>query len=123
MKLNKLLLIISIVLISLGGATFIAGAVLALLGNGLGDLFMGLSGIFGFAAIGVLIFRLFRMAKEPGLYEEPRPKVVVKIVDVKVSCAHGCRELKSNNNPNKKGNESNQDREGSGGYRAVQPGY
>ena len=83
MKLNKLLLIISIVLISLGGAMFIAGAVLALLGSGLGDLFMGLSGIFGFAAIGVLIFRLFRMAKEPGLYEEPRPKVVVKIVDVK----------------------------------------
>ena len=84
MKLSKILLIVSIGLIVLGVGMFIAGAVLSMMNNGLGDLFMGLSGIFGFLALGVLIYSLFSMSKEPELYnEQPQPKVVVKIVDVK----------------------------------------
>ena len=83
MKLNKLLLIVSIVFVALGVITFTAGAILALSGNELGDLFMGVSSIFGFAGLGFLIFRLIMMVKQPEIYKEEQPKIVVKIVDVK----------------------------------------
>ena len=66
MKKAQLFLILGIVSVSLGGAMFIAGAVLTLLGNAnLGDLIMGLSSIFGVAALVLLIFRLSFMAKDP----------------------------------------------------------
>ena len=87
MKKAQLFLILGIVSVSLGGAMFIAGAVLTLLGNGkLGDLVMGLSSIFGVAALVLLIFRLSFMAKDPDAYPEykpQQPKVIVKVVDVK----------------------------------------
>ena len=87
MKKPQLFLILGIVSVSLGGAMFIAGAVLTLMGNAnLGDLIMGLSSLFGVAALLLLIFRLYFMAKEPDAYPQykpQQPKVVVKVVDVK----------------------------------------
>ena len=87
MKKTQLFLILGIIAVSLGGAMFIAGAVLTLLGNAtLGDLIMGLSSIFGAAALVLLIFRLSFMAKDPDAYPEykpQQPKVIVKVVDVK----------------------------------------
>ena len=86
MKLSKLFLILGIILVSIGGSMFLAGAVLAMLNYGLiGDLLMGLSSLFGAGALVLLIFRLSIMAKHPEDYPEyqPQPKVVVKVVDVK----------------------------------------
>lgn len=86
MKKSKLFLILGIILVSLGGSMFIAGAVLALLGYGsIGDILMGLSSLFGAGALVLLIFRLSIMAKNPEEFPEyqPQPKVVVKVVDVK----------------------------------------
>lgn len=87
MKKDKLFLILGIISVSLGGAMFIVGAVLTLLGNAsLGDLLMGLSSIFGAGALVLLIFRLSFMAKNPDdypQYKPQQPKVVVKVVDVK----------------------------------------
>lgn len=87
MKKDKLFLILGIISVSLGGAMFIAGAVLTLLGNAsLGDLLMGLSSIFGAGALVLLIFRLSFMAKNSDdypQYKPQQPKVVVKVVDVK----------------------------------------
>jgi len=63
---------------------FVAGAILSFSNNSLGDLLMGLSGIFGFIAIGLLIYRLVLMSKDPEVIkQQQQPKVVVKIVDVK----------------------------------------
>ena len=86
MKLSKLLLILGIVLVSVGGALFIAGALLTLLNKStLGDIFMGVSSLLGIGAIVVLVIRLAIMAKNPSDYPEyrPQPRVVVKVVDVK----------------------------------------
>ena len=83
MKLTKLFLILSIVMIAIGGAMFVAGAILSFSNNSLGDLLMGLSGIFGFLALGLLIYRLVMMSKDPEVIKKQQPKVVVKIVDVK----------------------------------------
>lgn len=87
MKKDKLFLILGIISVSLGGAMFIAGAVLTLLGNAsLGDLLMGLSSIFGAVALILLTFRLSFMAKNPDdypQYKPQQPKVVVKVVGVK----------------------------------------
>lgn len=86
MKLTKLFLILGIALVSIGGAMFIAGVILTLLTNSLlGDIFMGISSLFGIAALVLLILRLIYMAKNPENYPEyiEEPKVFVKEVDVK----------------------------------------
>ena len=84
MNKNKLLLILSIVLISIGGAFVITGAILILLGKGkIGDIFMGGSGVFGLAALILLIFRLATMSSIENTIVNNKPKVVVKVVDVK----------------------------------------
>lgn len=86
MKLSKLFLILGIVLVSLGGLMFISGAALTLVGKGdLGDILMGVSSIFGLGALVLLVLRLSFMAKNPTDYPEyqPKPKIVVKVVDVK----------------------------------------
>ena len=88
MKLSKLLLILGIVLVSVGGVLFIAGALLTLLNKStLGDIFMGVSSLLGIGAIVVLVIRLAIMAKNPSDYPEyqpkPQPRVIVKVVDVK----------------------------------------
>ncbi|MBR4378510.1 MAG: hypothetical protein IKP50_06510 [Bacilli bacterium] len=87
MKKDKLFLILGIVSVSIGGAMFIAGAILTLMGNAkLGDLIMGLSSLFGAAALVFMILRLSMMAKNPEAYPEYKPqepKVIVKVVDVK----------------------------------------
>lgn len=87
MKKDKLFLILGIVSVSLGVAIFIAGAVLTLMGKSkLGDLIMGLSALFGGAALVFMILRLSIMAKNPEAYPEykpQQPKVIVKVVDVK----------------------------------------
>lgn len=84
MKLNKILLILSIILVSLGSVLIITGAILTLVGKTkAGDIVLGTSSILGVLAIGLLIYRLVNMAKTPELYNEPKTKMVVKIVDVK----------------------------------------
>ena len=84
MKLNKILLILSIILVSLGSVLIITGAILTLMGKTkAGDIVLGTSSILGVLAIGLLIYRLVNMAKTPELYNEPKTKIVVKIVDVK----------------------------------------
>ena len=86
MNKSKLFLILSIVAIAIGGAMFIAGAVLSMLGHTfVGDILMGSSSIFGLGALALLILRLLLMAKNPEQFPEyqPQPKVVVKVVDVK----------------------------------------
>ena len=84
MKLNKLLLIISIVVMSIGIGLFIAGIALSLLNNEkLSDIFFGVSSILGIVALGLLIYNLAISSKNIVPVDEPRPKVVVKVVDVK----------------------------------------
>ena len=84
MKLHKLLLIISIVLISLGGAAIIAGSILSLTGNGtVGDILLGVSSILGLAALALMIYRLIVMSKTPEEFRTEQPRVIVKVVDVK----------------------------------------
>ena len=84
MKLNKILFIISIVLVSLGSGLIIAAAILTLTGRTkLGDIFLTVSSIIGIAAMALLIYRLVVMSKTPELYNTEKTKVVVKIVDVK----------------------------------------
>ena len=84
MKLNKILLILSIVLVSLGSLFIITGAVLTLNGQTrLGDIFMSVSSIIGIVALALLIFRLVIMARTPEMFNSEKTKVVVKIVDVK----------------------------------------
>lgn len=84
MKLHKLLLIISIVLISLGGAAIIAGSILSLTGNGkVGDILLGASSILGLAALALMIYRLIVMSKTPEEFRTEQPRVIVKVVDVK----------------------------------------
>ena len=84
MKLHKLLLIISIVLISLGGAAIIAGSILSLTGNGkVGDILLGVSSILGLAALALMIYRLIVMSKRPEEFRTEQPRIIVKVVDVK----------------------------------------
>ena len=82
---NKLLLVISIVIMSIGLALFVAAAVLALNGKStLSDIFFGVSSILGIVALGLMIYNLAISSKNVVLMDEPaQPKVVVKIVDVK----------------------------------------
>ena len=82
---NKLLLVISIVVMSIGVALFIAAAVLAITGKTtLSDIFFGVSSLLGIAALGLMIYNLAISSKfvSPEV-ESSKPKVVVKIVDVK----------------------------------------
>ena len=84
MKTYRILLILSVILITLGLACIVVGSVLTLSGNQTtGDLFLGVSSILGVAALVVLILRLLIMAKTPQLYSDQNTKVVVKVVDVK----------------------------------------
>ena len=84
MKAYRILLIISIVLISAGGLLIIAGSVLSLQGNSsIGDLLMGLASLLGLAALVLMIIRLIIMARNPEQFRVEQPRVVVKVVDVK----------------------------------------
>ena len=84
MNKNRFLLIISIVLISIGGAFIVVGTALTLIGKaGYGDIFMGVSGIFGLAALVILIIRLTTMSNLENTVSNSNTKVVVKVVDVK----------------------------------------
>lgn len=82
---NKLLLVISIVVMSIGVALFIAAAVLAITGKTtLSDIFFGVSSLLGIASLGLMIYNLAISSKFASPEAQPsKPKVVVKIVDVK----------------------------------------
>jgi len=82
---QKVLLIVSIILVSLGGSLLIAGTVLSLLHqNTLGDIFIGASSAIGVVALALLVYRLTLVAKDIGPAPQPgKPRVVVKVVDVK----------------------------------------
>lgn len=85
MKLEKILLIICICLIVIGGGLVIAGTILSLLKNDtLADIFLGVGSAVGVVALGLLIYRLTLVVKN--IQPEPqqnKPRVVVKVVDVK----------------------------------------
>ena len=84
MKAYRILLIISICLISVGGILIIAGIVFSLQGNSsIGDLLMGLASFLGLASLSLMIVRLVIMARNPEQFRSEQPKVVVKVVDVK----------------------------------------
>ena len=82
MKLHKILLIIGIALISVGGACFIAGATMSLMGyQFVGDLLMGISSLLGLGALAIMIYRLVVMSKTPEEFRTEQPKIVVKVVE------------------------------------------
>ena len=84
MKAYRILLIISICLISVGGILIIAGIVFSLQGNSsVGDLLMGFASFLGLASLALMIVRLVIMARNPDQFRSEQPKVVVKVVDVK----------------------------------------
>jgi len=84
MKLNKLLLAISIAVIAVGVGLFIAAVVLSFTNNYLlSDIFLGSSAVLGIIALGLLIYNLAISSKNIVSYDNPKPKVVVKVVDVK----------------------------------------
>ena len=84
MKAYRILLIISICLISVGGILIIAGIVFSLQGNSsIGDLLMGLASFLGLASLALMIVRLVIMARNPEQFKSEQPKIVVKVVDVK----------------------------------------
>lgn len=70
---------------AIGVGLFIAASVLALTNiTLLSDIFFGVSSFCGIAALGLLIYNLAISSKNPSFTEEAsKPKVVVKIVDVK----------------------------------------
>lgn len=84
MKAYRILLIISICLISVGGILIIAGIVFSLQGNSsIGDLLMGFASFLGLASLALMIVRLVIMARNPEQFRSEQPRVVVKVVDVK----------------------------------------
>ncbi len=84
MKLNKLLLIISIVVMAIGVGLFIAAVVLSFLDKELlPDIFLGVASVLGVASLGLLIYNLSTSVKTVEPYAPEQPKVVVKVVDVK----------------------------------------
>ena len=84
MKAYRILLIISICLISVGGILIIAGIVFSLQGNSsIGDLLMGFASFLGLASLALMIVRLVIMARNTDQFRSEQPKVVVKVVDLK----------------------------------------
>ena len=84
MKLNKLLLVFAIVIMAVGVGFFIVAVVLSTLGNNLlSDIFLGVAALTGIASLGLLIYNLAISSKNIVPMDEPKLKVVVKIVDVK----------------------------------------
>lgn len=82
MKLNRFLLIISIILVAIGGVCFIVGSVFSFTSQPtIGDILWAASSILGLIALALLIVRLVLMSKTPELYRTEQPKVVVKVVD------------------------------------------
>ena len=84
MKPSKILLIVGIASVAIGVGFMVAGTILGFYGNRLlSDLFLGISSFLGVLALAVLIFRLVLQSKEEGPINPQKPKVVVKVVDVK----------------------------------------
>lgn len=84
MKPSKILLIAGIASVAIGVGFMVAGTILGFYGNRfLSDLFLGISSFLGVLALAILIFRLVIQSKEEGPINPQKPKVVVKVVDVK----------------------------------------
>ena len=84
MKPSKILLIAGIASVAIGVGFMVAGTILGFTGNRfLSDLFLGISSFLGVLALAILIFRLVFQSKEEGPINPQKPKVVVKVVDVK----------------------------------------
>ena len=94
MNKNRFLLIISIVLISIGGAFIVVGTALTLIGKaGYGDIFMGVSGIFGLAALVILI-----ISDDAVLDEEAAVLSIGKTIlkERTIVCKVGCADIPHN---------------------------
>ena len=85
MKMKKWLLILSIVVMAVGIGLFIAASILSISGKTLlSDIFFGVSSLLGIAALGLMVYNLAVSSKFAArMDEQPRTKVVVKVVDVK----------------------------------------
>ena len=85
MKMKKWLLILSIVVMAVGIGLFIAASILSISEKTLlSDIFFGVSSLLGIAALGLMVYNLAVSSKfATRMDEQPRTKVVVKVVDVK----------------------------------------
>ena len=84
MKPSKILLIAGIACVAIGIGFMIAGTILGFVGQPLlSDVFLGISSFLGVLALGLIILRLTFQSKEEGFSSPQKPKVVVKVVDVK----------------------------------------
>ena len=84
MKLKKLLLLIAIIVMAIGAGFFIVAIILSTLNkNQLSDVFLGVSAVAGIISLGLLVYNLAISSRNIMPSEESKPKVVVKIVDVK----------------------------------------
>lgn len=84
MKLKKLLLLIAIIVMAIGAGFFIVAIILSTLNkNQLSDVFLGVSAVAGIISLGLLVYNLTISSRSIMPSEESKPKVVVKIVDVK----------------------------------------
>jgi len=83
-KLKKLLLLIAIIVMAIGAGFFIVAIILSTLNkNQLSDVFLGVSAVAGIISLGLLVYNLAISSRSIMPSEESKPKVVVKIVDVK----------------------------------------
>ena len=84
MKLKKFLLLIAIIVMAIGVGFFIVAIILSSLNkNQLSDVFLGVSAVAGIISLGLLVYNLAISSRSIMSSEESKPKVVVKIVDVK----------------------------------------
>ena len=84
MKPSKILLIVGITALALGITSMVVGTILGFVGeSGLSDIFLGISSFLGVIALAIIIVRLVLQSKEPSFIGQEKPKVVVKVVDVK----------------------------------------
>ena len=80
----SILLIVGITALALGITSMVAGTILGFVGESvLSDIFLGISSFLGVVALAIIIVRLVLQSKEPGFIGQEKPKVVVKVVDVK----------------------------------------
>ena len=85
MKMKKWLLILSVAVMAVGIGLFIAASILSISEKTLlSDIFFGVSSLLGIAALGLMVYNLAVSSKfATPMNEQPRTKLVVKVVDVK----------------------------------------
>ena len=84
MKLDKLLFIVGLVCVTLGLASLVIASILSRNAfSTTSDMFLGISSILGVISLAVLIVRLVIMSRMVKNGDSGKPRVVIKVVDVK----------------------------------------